>query len=122
MKSQFYSIKKNEYTFKPLVIGQYRQLAEMNFEISDDMSNRDLFKVFITKLNSSRIMAIVLHPKSFHICEKDTEQLELDIESELTPSDLENMVNDFFVFCPLEKILEDMLKIAKTSRKLRPLI
>lgn len=122
MKSQYYSINGKEYHFKNLVIGQYRQLAELEFEVSEDIDNKELFKTLISKLSSSKIMAIVLAPVNFHISEKEIDKLENEIEFEFTPEQLEIMVNDFFAFCPLEKLLEDMMRVAKSGQRLRPLI
>lgn len=117
MKSASYLINGNNYCFKPLVIGQIKQL--IGVEVKDLPDNDDdMFNYLLKEVSTSKILAVILHPKDFSIMEKDTETLESEIDFTLTPTEIETMVTDFFVQCPLEEIQGDIMKVAKINQKL----
>jgi len=118
MKSQYFLINKKKYKFGKLVVGQYRQLVELDVEVPTETEDMKLISSLIKNVPVSRILAIALKPVEYSIMEKDIEQLEQEIEFNFTPNEIEEMVTDFFVVCPLEEIINDLVTTAKVSQQL----
>lgn len=117
MRSAYYLINGKNYSFKPLVLGQIKQLIGIEVKgLPGD--GEDMFKYLLQEVNTSKILAVILHPEDYGIMEKDIDELENEIDFTLTPTEIESMVTDFFVQCPLLEIQGDIMKIAEMNQKL----
>ena len=119
MKSQYYSINGKEYKFDKMVLGQYRQLMEIKVDV--DMEDINI-KNLISKIPCSRILAICLKPVKDSLMNKDIDKLEQEIDFTFTPTELEEIVSDFFVHCPVDAIIQDMIAIGKSNQLLKQVI
>lgn len=106
------------------MLGQFRQIVELDFEMPDftEATDRDVLNVLLSKVPVAKMVAILLHPTEYHIMEKDIDVIQKEVEFELTATQIEEMVTDFFVQCPLEQVLVQVNKIAKVSQSLLPMI
>jgi len=106
MTEKKYDIGGKSYVQKPLVLGQLRQLlaALKGVTIPTNVDSMGLVDALNDHLPAA--LAIVLIPEGFSPRDKDIEALAAEIEFAITPEQIFEVVEDFFVCNPLPSLLD----------------
>lgn len=101
-----YEIGGRCYTQRPLVLGQWVQFvaAIEGLEVSPAAG----LQAFLAALGPRlpRVLAVVLIPEGVDLRSKDLDQLTEDLEFEILPGQIQEVVEDFFSCNPVASILE----------------
>ncbi|MBI5328852.1 MAG: hypothetical protein HZB80_11290 [Deltaproteobacteria bacterium] len=105
-KKEFqYEISGNIYIQKPLVLGQIRQLFNLLEKIllPACIDAMGLIAVLGDKL--PQVIAIVLTPDGIALKDKDIIALSKEIEFEISPEQVIQVIDDFFTCNPIQSLL-----------------
>lgn len=110
-----YKIGEKTYTQKKLVMGQVNQIINLlkNVDLPADPTAINLIGALGDKL--AEAIAIVLHDPEIPLKDKDVKKLSKDIEFEMEPEQMLEVVEDFFDLTPISSLLE---RVGKTVERI----
>lgn len=113
-----YTIAGKNYTQKPLVFGQLRQLEAVvsGLGLSADMNINDLVRKLISGGALGKAIAIVLTPEGIKLKDKKIDALIEEIEFDLELDTTVKVIEDFFTCNPIHSLTE---KIGQAGERIK---
>lgn len=115
-----YKIGEKEFELKPLVLGQWQQLLNLNVEMDDifidgedgseDIDGDSLVKKMFEVVDIPMFLAIILTEKDKGLMNKNVEDLAKYIKWNIEPDVAGGIVTDFLDINPLAMINEKFMK------------
>src|SRR3972149_10468177 len=104
MKS--YKFGDKEYELKPLGLGQWQQLLEIEVDDLQEKDGKILIKNLLKSQSIFKFFAIVLNEKNIPLWDKDIEQAEKELRFTLLAEQIGGIVTDFLEL-PQAKLTDD---------------